>query len=415
MDAYSGKEADRKRRSAPGSRRRRWLLAGLVAAAAAFVVFYRLEDQAATERTLAATSDEEAVPKVTLVAPRPGPTSRTLTLPGDLYAWYQAPIFAQVSGYVRAWYKDYGAAVKQGDRLAVIDTPDLDEQVQQARAQLEVAKAKYALAAVTAKRWQKLAGTQAVSQQEVDVNVADAAAQKAEVDAARFTVGRYAAQEQFKYIVAPFDGVVTARDTDIGNYVNAAGGSAGNHGATELFSVADIHLMRVYVSVPQDYSGYLKPGLHATLTFPQYPDRTFDAQFVTTAESFSTTSRTVLTELTVPNPKHELWPGAFASVHFTVPIQNDVLVIPEQSLLFRSHGLQVAVVDGADHVHLRDVKLGLNLGTTVQVVGGIKATDRLIANPSDGLLEGETVDVVHAPVQNTDDDGDAPHRADEEQ
>ena len=388
----------------PGQRRRR-ILFGLVAICiAAAVVAFGVLDRTTNVSSLAVTAGDEAVPKVTLILPKPGPSDRVLTLPGDVYAWYQAPIFAQVSGYVRMWFQDYGAVVKKGDLLADIDTPDLDQELEQARAQLEVAQARYALSRVTAQRWQKLAGTQAVSQQEVDVNVADAAAQKAAVDAAHYNLLRYQAQEGFKRIVAPFDGVVTARDTDVGDYVGSAGGSANTHGsATELFTVSDLHAVRIFVSVPQDYASYLKPGLSATLTLPQYAHRRFAATLSTTASAFNTSSRTVLTELTVPNPDHLLWPGAFTEVHFTVPTEKGLLVIPEQSLLFRAQGLQVALV-GADHrVHLQDVRLGLNLGATVQVVSGLKDTDELIANPSDGLLEGETVDVVHAPAANTND------------
>lgn len=414
MDAGPGPDplAAFERRSVdPIRRRRRWLTGLVLAAIAAAVVAWGIAERSATVSALAVTAEDESLPKVALIRPHPGPTSRVLTLPGDLNAWYQAPIFAQVSGYVRMWFRDYGATVRKGDLLAEIETPDLDQQLEQARAQLAVAQARYALAAVTARRWQKLAGTQAVSQQEVDVNVADAQAQKAEVDAARFNVARWNAQEAFKRIVAPFDGVVTARDTDVGDYVNAAGGSASTRGgATELFSVADIHAMRVYVSVPQDYSAYLTPGLKATLTLPQFPHRTFMADFTTSAESYNTSSRTVLTELVVQNPRHELWPGAFAEVHFEVPTAADVLVVPEQALLFRANGLEVAIVDGSNRVHLRPVTVGLNLGTEVQVTGGLAATDRVVANPSDGLLDGQTVEPVRAPPANADDDNEDARR-----
>ncbi len=401
----------------PRGQRRRRILFGMIAAIVMIALaVVGIVERRSTVAALATTADDEAVPRVTLVSPQPGPETRSLTLPGDLYAWYEAPIFAQVSGYVRMWYKDYGAEVKKGDLLADIDTPDLDQELEQAKAQLGIADARYRLAVVTARRWQKLAGTQAVSQQEVDVNVADAAAQKAAVDAASFNVARYQAQESFKRIVAPFDGVVTARDTDVGDYVGAAGGSAGTHGAaTELFSVADLHEMRVYISVPQDYSGYLKPGLTASISLPQFPNKVFHARFETTASAFNTSSRTVLTELTVPNPDHKLWPGAYAEVHFVVPVDRGILIVPEQSLLFRAQGLQVALVDSAGKVRLQDVKVGLNLGQTVQITDGLKPTDRLIANPSDGLLDGETVKVVHVPSADSDDhdEGPASQTADE--
>jgi RND family efflux transporter MFP subunit len=345
------------------------------------------------------------VPKVTLVSPKKGPASRRLTLPGQTYAWFKAPIYAQVTGYVEKWYKDYGAAVRKGDLLATIQTPDLDQELQQARAQLEVAKSRAALAEVTAKRWQMLAGSQSVSQQAVDVNVADAKSREAEVSAAEFNVERYVAQEAFKRVLAPFDGVVTARYTDIGNFVNSAGGNAGQQGRTqELFSVSDIHELRVFVSVPQDYSSYVKPGLTVSLTLPQFPNQTFKADFLTTAKSYETTARTVLTELTLPNPRQDIFPGAFVQVQFEVPTDPNILIVPEQSLLFRAQGLQVALVGPDDKVHLQNVTIGLNMGQTVQVTHGLKLTDRLIANPSDGLLEGEIVKPVDAPAENSDDE-----------
>lgn len=340
-------------------------------------------------------ADDEAVPQVQVISPAPGPATRTLDLPGSINAWYTAPIYGQVSGYVKMWYKDYGAPVKAGELLATIDAPGLDEQFETAKANLAVVQARYKLAEVTSKRWKALSGTQAVSQQEVDVQAANATAQEAEVLAAQHELARYQALEQFKAIVAPFDGVVTSRNTDIGNYVNGAGGDANSRGgSTELFSVADLHEMRVFVSVPQDYAAMLKPGLTATLTLPQYPNRVFKADYQTTANAFNPTSRTVVTELTVKNPDHAIWPGTYTDVHFIMGADPDVLIVPEQALLFRAQGMQVALVRPDGTVHLQDVKLGLNLGQTVQVLSGLKRDDRLVNNPSAGLLEGEAVHVV---------------------
>ena len=340
-------------------------------------------------------ANEDSVPPVQVMSPMPGPASRTMTLPGNIHAWYSAPIYAQVSGYVSKWYKDYGAVVKAGDLLATIDAPAVDEQYESAQANLDVARTNYNLAAVTAKRWTALQGTEAVSQQEVDVQVANAAAQKAQARAAEHQVARFKVLEGFKAIVAPFDGVVTSRNTDVGNYVNAAGGDVSSHGAAdELFSVSDIHEMRVFVSVPQDYSSILKPGLTATLSLPQYPGRRFEATFDTTANAFNPQTRTVVTELLVKNPDHLIWPGTYADVHFVMPSDPNVLIIPEQALLFRAEGMQVALVGADNKVHLQDVKLGLNLGQTVQVVSGLTRSDRLIVNPSAGILEGEKVRIV---------------------
>ena len=339
---------------------------------------------------------EDAVPDVQVIAPAPGPNSRTLSLPGTIKAWYAAPIYAQVSGYVRHWYKDYGATVRAGDLLATIDAPGLDEQFETAKANLAVIQAKYKLAAVTAKRWRALSGTQAVSQQDVDVQAANAESALAQVQAANHELARYQALESFKNVVAPFDGVVTARNTDVGAYVNAAGGDANarNGSAADLFSVADIHKMRVFVSVPQEYSAMLKPGLTATLSLPQFPDKQFPAKFDTTAKAFDTQTRTVITELTVDNANHAIWPGTYTNVRFTTGTDPDVLIVPEQALMFRAQGMQVALVRPDGRVHLQDVKLGLNFGQTVQVIAGLNKADRLVDNPSAGLLEGEEVRIV---------------------
>jgi len=352
-------------------------------------------DNVADLKTL---SDDESIPQVQVMMAMPGPATRAITLPGNIKAWYTAPIYAQVSGYVHKWYVDYGAFVKAGTLLATIDAPTVDEQYQTAAANLDVAKTNSTLADVTAQRWKSLAGTEAVSQEEVDVKVAAAAAQKAEVVAANHEVARYGALEQFKNIVAPFDGVVTSRNTDVGNYVNAAGGDVGSHGtgsADEMFSVADIHEMRLFVDVPQDFADMLKPGLQATFTLAQYPGRAFKATLLTTANAFNPQTRTVVAELVAQNPDHLLWPGSYATVKFVVPTDRSVLVVPEQALLFRDQGMQLALVDADNRVHLQDVKLGLNLGQNVQVLAGLSPTDRFLVNPSAGTLEGEKVQIVN--------------------
>jgi len=332
---------------------------------------------------------------VQIIKPQPGPSERRLVLPGTLRAWYEAPIFAQVAGYVSRWNEDYGADVKAGQLLATIEAPGLDAQYAAAKANLEVVKANYRLAVTTARRWKALEGTPAVSKQEVDVQVAGAAARRAEVEAATQEVARYAALEAFKRVVAPFDGVVTARLTDVGNYVNAAGGDAGARAnATQLFTVADVHQMRVFVSVPQRYAERLGPGVTATLHMPSQPDRLIPAKFLTTARAFDANTRTAVTELTVDNPDHKLWPGTYVDVEFQVPTDPTLLTIPQEAIIFRAEGAQVAVVDAQNRVHLHHVTLGDNLGRTVQITGGISADDRLVNNPPAGLLAGEAVQPV---------------------
>jgi RND family efflux transporter MFP subunit len=368
------------------------VLIGIVVAGglAAYGIWSRDDTVAALQKT----ADDASLPRVQVISPQPGPPQRTLTLPGNIEAWYQAPIYAQVSGYVSRWDKDYGAEVKAGDVLATIDTPALDAQFAASKANLAVMEARYKLAVITTKRWSALAGTQAVSQQEVDVKAQDAAAQKAQVEAAQQDVARYQALIVFKQLVAPFDGVVTARNTNLGDYVNAAGGNATlSSSATALFLVADIHQMRIFVSVPQEYADVLKPGLTATLTLPQAPDKPITARFLTTAHAVVPSTRTIITELAADNTNRELWPGTYVNVHFAFPGEPNVLILPEQALLFRAQGMQVAVVDDQDRVHLRNVVLGKNLDTEVQILSGLKATDKVVGNPSLGLLDGQQVKI----------------------
>lgn len=363
----------------------------LVAAVLAYGLIGRVRSVAALTRV----ADEQSIVPVQVVSPQRGPATRPLVLPGTVSAWYQAPIYAQVSGYVRTWNEDYGADVKAGQVLATIDAPGLDAQYAAAQASLRVAQANYRLAVSTAKRWQALAGTPAVSEQEVEAQTAAAAARKAEMQAAAQNVARYAALEGFKRVVAPFDGVVTARYTNLGDYVNAAGGDVTAGGkATQLFTVADVHAMRIFVSVPQDYASLVGPRVTATLHEPSHPDKSIAAKFLTTARAFDPNTRTAVTELTVDNSQHSLWPGAYVDVVFEVPTDPSVLTMPEAALIFRQNGAQVAIVDAQNHVHLRTVKLGQNLGKTVQVTSGLSAGDKLVNNPPAGLLEGEAVQPV---------------------
>jgi RND family efflux transporter MFP subunit len=337
-------------------------------------------------------AQQQAAVPVQIISPEAGSSTRSLSLPGTLRAWYEAPIFAQVSGYVRNWYEDYGASVKAGQLLATIDTPGLDADYAAAKARLRVAQTKYKLAVTTAARWQALAGTPAVSKQEVDVQNAGAEAAKAEVEASEQDLARYAALEAFKRVVAPFDGVVTARLTDVGAYVNAAGGEVGAHDkSTELFSVAEVHKLRVFVAVPQDYADGLGSDPSATIHLPSEPGNPIQATFLTTARAFDSNTRTAVTELTVENPRRTLWPGTYVDVVFQVPSDPAILTMPEQALIFRAAGAQIATIDAQDRVHLRSVTLGQNLGQTVQVTSGLSVNDRLVNNPPAGLLEGQVV------------------------
>lgn len=344
------------------------------------------------------TSTEDAsIEDVSVIAPRKGDPVRTLDLPGEVSAWYEAPIYAQVSGYVKMWNKDYGATVHRGDVLATINTPRLDAQYQASKAQVDVADAKLSLAELTAKRWKHLEGTQAVSQQQVDVQAANARTEEAEAAAARHDMAQFAALENFRTIVAPFDGIVTTRSINIGDYVSPGGGELSNKGdATELFSVADVHKLRIFVSVPQDYIDILKKGVTADITVPQFPDKVFHAIFLTDASALDKDSRTVTTELVMDNPSNQLWPGSYADVHFSVPSDTNTLLVPENALIFQEQGEQVAVLDHSNRIVLKKVQVGRNLGQDVEILSGLSPEDRVVNNPSAGLLDGEQARIVPA-------------------
>jgi RND family efflux transporter MFP subunit len=375
-------------------RRTLWII-GLPVAVLAALLLYGIATRELALSALARVSNEQAVVPVQIISPEKGPATRPLVLPGTVRAWYEAPIFAQVAGYVQGWSADYGATVKAGQLLATIDAPSLDAQYAAAKANLKVAQANYQLAVSTAARWQALAGTPAVSNQEVEVQTAGAAARKAELEVSAQDVARYAALEAFKRVVAPFEGVVTARLTDVGSYVNAAGGDLSARGSSaELFTVADVHEMRVFVSVPQDYASLLTPQTTATLHQPLQPGKSLEAKFLTTARAFNANTRTAVTELTVDNSNRALWPGTYVDVVFQVPTDPTVLTMPESALIFRADGAQVAIVDTQNRVHLRNVTLGQNLGQTVQVTSGLSPGDKLVNNPPAGLLEGQSVKPV---------------------
>jgi RND family efflux transporter MFP subunit len=342
-----------------------------------------------SEAELQTWTDAAAIPTVTVVSPMRGEEKQELVLPGTVEAFYQAPIYARVSGYVKMWYKDIGAHVKAGELLAEIDAPDLDQQLAQARGNLLIAEANEQLAELTAKRWRALRTTDSVSQQTADEKAGDAAAKHAAVVSAEADVQRLVALESFKRITAPFDGVVTARKTDVGALINAGSGSG-----PELFSVADMHEMRIYVRVPQTFAPELQIGMTATLRLPQHTKRTFTAKLATTSSSVATDSRTVLVELQADNADGALLPGTFAEVHFQLPEPPDVLRLPTSTLLFREHGLKVATVGPQDKVVLKPIEVGRDLGTEVEVTSGIAASDRVIDSPPDSIGAGDLVKVA---------------------
>jgi RND family efflux transporter MFP subunit len=366
-------------------------LAVLIAAAAAAVwgILSRRSDEAA----LNTWTQQQATPTVSVQHPDTDTAPGSLTLPGDVQAFYDAPIYARVPGYLRSWTQDIGAHVKAGQTLGTIETPELDQELAQAEADLASAKAQGALADLTARRWHALLASNAVSQQSVDEKEGNALAQHATVTAQQAHVDRLLAMSGFKRLAAPFDGIVTARNTDVGALINP-----GPSEAHPLFRVADTHEMRVYVNVPQAYASQLKTGLKATLTQPQYPGVEFPATLATTSQSVNAESRTVLTELMAANPGGKLWPGTYAEVHFQLPPDPNVLRVPASALIFRNQGAQVAIVTPDNHIDLKDVVIGRNLGTVIEIRSGVTAHDRIVVSPLDTISQGEAVDVSEAPA-----------------
>ena len=346
------------------------------------------------EDALAKETDAASVPDVDVIAPQASAPHAMLRLPGDVQAWFEAPIYAQVSGYLRMWYKDIGAPVKAGDLLGEIDAPELDQQLGQARARLAAEQANEKLAEVTSARWSALLPTQSVSRQSVDVALSDAAAKQAAVVAAEADVRRLEALEGFKRLIAPFDGVVTVRRTDVGALIKAD-----SVPGPELFAVADIHAMRVYVRVPQAYAAQVHVGMTADLHLPEYPRRAFAARVITLAHQVAEQSRTMLVELEAPNPEEVLSPGSFANVDFHLDANPGALIVPTSALIFQEHGMEVATVGKDDKVALRSIRVGRDLGTEVEVIAGIGRDDQIIDNPPDSISDGEAVRIAgHHPA-----------------
>lgn len=383
--------------SSPKNRGRGWIVIGLGIAAALVVACYGIWIRQAALADLQQVADTAAIPLVQVTMPKPGPKERTLALPGNVAAWNQAPIYAQVSGYVTHWYKDYGAHVEKGELLAEIDAPGLDAQYQASLAQLDTAETNSNLADVTAKRYTEIRNSPGVSQQQIDNYVSAAAAAKAQVAVAQENVKRYYAMIGFEKVVAPFAGVITARQVNIGDYVTSAGGDAAIQGSAKpLFNIADVSKLRVFVAVPQYLGAVLSSGITATLTLPNAPEKPIRAQFLTMAGAVNAATRTIVTELVVDDGQRALFPGTYVDVHLTVPGAPNLLIVPSQALLFRAEGMQVATLRAGDVIHLQDVTVGDNLGLDIQVLAGLTETDAIVANPSLGLLEGQKVKVVQA-------------------
>jgi RND family efflux transporter MFP subunit len=371
---------------------RKLKLAGGVAAVAALTaVGWGVYARAYDVRSEQSWSQARSTPVVRVVSPKPADGAQALDLPGNLQAYNEAPIYARVSGYLKSWNQDIGAHVKAGQVLAVIDAPELDQQLAGAKANLAAAEANLKLANITAQRFNDLAQDESVSKQDADEKTGALAARQAALQAAQAEVQRLEALENFKRITAPFDGVVTQRNANIGALINA-----GASQATALFSVADVHLLRVYVQVPQSDSATIRPGMQATLTLPQYPGRSFPAQVVSDAGALGDKSGALLVELQVANDHEMLKPGDYAQVRFSITGGAGVVRVPASAIIFRRNGLQIATVDAAGRAHLQPVSIARDLGGEVELSGGLSPDARVIDSPPDSLEEGDALRVVKA-------------------
>jgi RND family efflux transporter MFP subunit len=342
-----------------------------------------------TRSALAKETAEAAIPTVVTTTPNRTTLGEELVLPGSVQAYAEAPIYARTSGYLKEWRTDIGAQVTKGQLLAEIDAPEVDQQLSQAQADLATARANEALSNSTNLRWKGLLATESVSKQDADEKAGDAAAKKAAADSAAANVSRLRELESFKRVVAPFDGVITARNTDIGALINA-GQSAG----TELFRIADTHKLRVYVQVPEAYAAVTRPGLEADLRFAEQPHKTFAAKTVRTSNALDPTLRTLQVELELDNANHEIFPGAYAEVHFKLPASAETLRLPANTVLFRAEGMQVATIDGQRHVKLKSIVQGRDFGNTIEILSGLEPNEVVILNPSDSLIDGAEVRVA---------------------
>jgi RND family efflux transporter MFP subunit len=340
-------------------------------------------------QALAQETETLAVPTVAVIHPATEASEEDLVLPGTMQAYVESPIYARTNGYLKAWYHDIGSRVSQGELLADIDTPEVDQQLSQARADLNTSQANANHSKITAARYQELIKTDGVSKQEVDNAVGDLEAKIATVKSAEANVRRLEELESFKHIYAPFSGVITKRNVDIGTLINAGNGGS----SQQLFFLAQTDPIRVYVNVPETYAPSIRAGLGAYLELTQFPAQRFQGKVVRTAESIDPASRTLLTEVDVPNHNGALLPGGYAAAHLQVKVTGARLAVPVNALLFRSEGLRAVVVDSNHKTHLKPLTIGRDYGTTLEVLQGLDANDWIVLNPADSLEEGQEVRV----------------------
>ncbi|WP_047540452.1 efflux RND transporter periplasmic adaptor subunit [Methylotenera versatilis] len=365
-------------------------VSGIVAVIVAIaVVVIGVTTRANNHNNLKEWTDKQAIPTVSVGLPTSADEGVSLELPGRFEAYARAPIYARVSGYLKSWKADIGTQVKAGQLLAEIETPDLDQQLLQAKADLASAQANVDLAETTATRWQEMLATQSISKQEADEKAGDYTSKKAMVKAAEANVNRILALKSYTRIVAPFDGSVTARNTDTGALINAGGGAE-----LPLFEISDTRQLRLYVNVPQNYVGSIKQGTKAKITVPEYPDKIYTATVKSTSGSINVASGTTLVQLAVDNAAGELLPGGYANVSLDLPSNKTALNVPASALIFDQAGLRVATVGADNKVILKTIAIARDLGKTIELHSGVDATDQVIENPPDGVKNGDQVNVA---------------------
>ena len=365
-----------------------WTALGAAGVLAAVVVFNGLQARAKDGAQLKALADKQSAVSVTVISPSSNTDSSALSLPGRMEAYAKAPLYSRISGYLKTWKADIGTPVKAGQLLAEIDTPDLDQQILQAKAELASTQANAALSENTAKRWKSLESAQFVSGQAVEEKMGDYNVKLAVVNASQANVNRLQALKNFSRIVAPFDGVVTTRNTDIGQLINV-GGAPGS----ELFVVSDVKRLRLYVNLPQNQIAFVKKGSLAKFTVPEQPGQVYTATVQSTSQAINSNSGSMLVQLSTENKRGELLPGGYASVSFSIPAQADRLSVPPSALVYTKGTVQVATVNAENRVEMKPVVIARDYGNRLELLSGLQATDRVIENPPDGVTQGDLVQV----------------------
>ncbi|HXC32648.1 MAG TPA: efflux RND transporter periplasmic adaptor subunit [Verrucomicrobiae bacterium] len=386
--AYSGPPS-------PGSKLLRGVVLLVMVLVIAIIVLWGISSRRKADAQLSRETQDLAIPTVSVIHPRLGAPQQEIVIPGDMQPYTDAPIFARTNGYLKKWYVDIGARVKAGQLLAEIDSPEVDQQLQQARADQATAQANMSLAEITAARYKDLLKTDSVAQQDVDNATGNYDARKTAVESAQANVKRLQDLQAFEKVYAPFDGMITARNTDIGQLIDSGSGGGA---ARELFHIQAMNPLRVYVNVPQLNSPEIRPGLHADLVLREFPGRHFQGTVVRSAGAIDNTSRTLLTEVDVDNSAGLLKPGGYVEVHLKLPTSVNTYTIPVNATIFKSSGLQVAIVRDSKAISLVPVTPGRDFGTEMEIVAGLKGDEWVVLNPSDSLTDGATVRIAEPPA-----------------